>query len=168
MTKSLKGMLAGAKAFAKNPVEAVKGVKIAEVLKVAKVAKIADIATFAAGLGLETLGDHLRGADGRQTRGGSITQGVGEGVGFGGLGFFAGPWVGLATTLVGAIAGGVVGNNRFNHQPKEEAHDKALKENTDALLDLKGSVVGGGARTRAAFSQMQLERGVARAMAGMA
>ena len=150
----LKGWGEGLARVVKNPSEALKGVNLGEMVKGIGIARVADVATFAAGLGLSALGSHLGG------RGGAALAGAGEGLGWGGLGMFLGPEVGIPTALLGAVVGAVVGARNFHADGGE--HAAALKDNTAALREVSARGIGGGDRLRMTTSQISLELSLAR------
>lgn len=125
--------------------------------------RIANIGGLIASLGLGFLGDHIGG------KAGNILSNAGTGLG---LGTLLGMKLGLPGTLIGggigAILGGLYGNSLPVIPAQKAATDKqadALNQNTDALKQLRGSLIGGGERGHRITSQLQMEYAVAALMA---
>ena len=123
---------------------------------IAKFVKSPTVLSLATSIGGGMLGDHVGG------RWGGAIKGASEWGGLGLLGFTKGPWVGLATTLAGAIGGGVYG---YNHPDAKDEKSDALEKAADAMNNLTFKLVGGGPRTQRSVKQLEVERGLAYAIA---
>lgn len=156
--------------FAKGLPEAIRGMKWADLApKLAGAAlkfgpKMLDVATLGADFGLETLGAHMKDAHGNQTKAGAITAGIGNGIGWGGMGMLLGPEIGIPAAIIGAIVGGGMAAHNYHNDSADRQVD-AVNKNTEALTKLSGKMVGGGERSRRVIGQIEVEYSVARMIA---
>lgn len=131
----LKGVLSGAKGLLKGP-----GIGL-----------IAD-------LGLNWLGGMLGGA-----LGGTL-KGAGTGIGVGSLGFLGGGPLGIITTIVGALIGGITGFMGSRRGPGGDTAAEKLGETNTILKDIKAQMIGGGPRARRITSELEIEMALGRAL----
>lgn len=131
----LKGVLSGAKGLLKGP-----GIGL-----------IAD-------LGLNWLGGMLGGA-----LGGTL-KGAGTGIGVGSLGFLGGGPLGIITTIVGALIGGITGFLGSRRGPGGDTAAEKLGETNTILKDIKAQMIGGGPRARRITSELEIEMALGRAL----
>jgi hypothetical protein len=123
--------------------------------------KSPNVVAILADLGLNAIGSAVGG------KAGGVLKGVGTGVGWGALGLLAGPEIGVPTMIIGGIIGGILGARKKDDSKAQDTQERiaaSTEKAATALVEMHGSMMGGGARGRAVASQIETEYAVARMM----